>query len=139
MGAGCAPGGARPQHLGARPAAGGGKCRVCGEARPRLTEGGGGRNMFNRRFERSGETGELENPRRPAPSGAGGDLEKRILEETKNRISWERSEDRDQSITYSMIRAEHLFCFEGAFFERRVRSWLRMNAGGVPNTCKSNG
>ena len=21
----------------------------------------------------------------------------------------------------------------------RVRSWLRMNAGGVPNTCKSNG
>ena len=20
----------------------------------------------------------------------------------------------------------------------RVRSWLRMNAGGVPNTCKSN-
>ena len=24
-------------------------------------------------------------------------------------------------------------------FERRVRSWLRMNAGGAPNTCKSNG
>lgn len=23
--------------------------------------------------------------------------------------------------------------------ERRVRSWLRMNAGGAPNTCKSNG
>ena len=22
---------------------------------------------------------------------------------------------------------------------RRVRSWLRMNAGGAPNTCKSNG
>ena len=25
------------------------------------------------------------------------------------------------------------------FFERRVRSWLRMNAGGAPNTCKSSG
>ena len=24
-------------------------------------------------------------------------------------------------------------------FNMRVRSWLRMNAGGVPNTCKSNG
>ena len=24
-------------------------------------------------------------------------------------------------------------------FGRRVRSWLRMNAGGAPNTCKSNG
>ena len=23
-------------------------------------------------------------------------------------------------------------------FNMRVRSWLRMNAGGVPNTCKSN-
>ena len=23
-------------------------------------------------------------------------------------------------------------------FKMRVRSWLRMNAGGVPNTCKSN-
>ena len=23
-------------------------------------------------------------------------------------------------------------------FNSRVRSWLRMNAGGVPNTCKSN-
>ena len=22
---------------------------------------------------------------------------------------------------------------------KRVRSWLRMNAGGVPNTCKSSG
>ena len=22
---------------------------------------------------------------------------------------------------------------------QRVRSWLRMNAGGVPNTCKSSG
>ena len=28
-------------------------------------------------------------------------------------------------------------CLEA--FERRVRSWLRMNAGGAPNTCKSNG
>ena len=25
------------------------------------------------------------------------------------------------------------------YFGRRVRSWLRMNAGGAPNTCKSNG
>ena len=25
------------------------------------------------------------------------------------------------------------------FFNVRVRSWLRMNAGGVLNTCKSNG
>ena len=24
-------------------------------------------------------------------------------------------------------------------FNMRVRSWLRMNAGGVPNTCKLNG
>ena len=24
-------------------------------------------------------------------------------------------------------------------FNMRVRSWLRMNVGGVPNTCKSNG
>ena len=24
-------------------------------------------------------------------------------------------------------------------FNMRVRSWLRMNAGGVLNTCKSNG
>ena len=24
-------------------------------------------------------------------------------------------------------------------FFKRVRSWLRMNAGGVPNTCKSSG
>ena len=24
-------------------------------------------------------------------------------------------------------------------YNMRVRSWLRMNAGGVPNTCKSNG
>ena len=23
-------------------------------------------------------------------------------------------------------------------FNMRVRSWLRINAGGVPNTCKSN-
>ena len=27
----------------------------------------------------------------------------------------------------------------GKKFLSRVRSWLRMNAGGVPNTCKSNG
>ena len=27
----------------------------------------------------------------------------------------------------------------GGFIGRRVRSWLRMNAGGAPNTCKSNG
>ena len=26
-----------------------------------------------------------------------------------------------------------------ATLERRVRSWLRMNAGGAPNTCKSSG
>ena len=28
---------------------------------------------------------------------------------------------------------------EGKTYNMRVRSWLRMNAGGVPNTCKSNG
>ena len=28
---------------------------------------------------------------------------------------------------------------EKSLFNMRVRSWLRMNAGGVPNTCKSNG
>ena len=27
----------------------------------------------------------------------------------------------------------------GHHIGRRVRSWLRMNAGGAPNTCKSNG
>ena len=37
------------------------------------------------------------------------------------------------------------FCFEGHLsmslrvFLWRVRFWLRMNAGGVLNTCKSNG
>ena len=28
---------------------------------------------------------------------------------------------------------------KGKYYIMRVRSWLRMNAGGVPNTCKSNG
>ena len=28
---------------------------------------------------------------------------------------------------------------ELTYLNVRVRSWLRMNAGGVPNTCKSNG
>ena len=28
---------------------------------------------------------------------------------------------------------------KGGDIGRRVRSWLRMNAGGAPNTCKSNG
>ena len=38
----------------------------------------------------------------------------------------------------------YLISFTPAFLEketlsgRRVRSWLRMNAGGAPNTCKSN-
>ena len=30
-------------------------------------------------------------------------------------------------------------CFADIQLDSRVRSWLRMNAGGVPNTCKSNG
>ena len=29
-------------------------------------------------------------------------------------------------------------CFMEEHYNMRVRSWLRMNAGGVPNTCKSN-
>ena len=29
--------------------------------------------------------------------------------------------------------------WDQAFINMRVWSWLRMNAGGVPNTCKSNG
>ncbi len=33
-------------------------------------------------------------------------------------------------------KLKHLRMF---IFNMRVRSWLRMNAGGVPNTCKSNG
>ena len=36
-------------------------------------------------------------------------------------------------------RAEHRRRLRPALTERRVRSWLRMNAGGAPNTCKSNG
>ena len=31
-----------------------------------------------------------------------------------------------------------LFIHEKHYLIMRVRSWLRMNAGGVPNTCKSN-
>ena len=44
-----------------------------------------------------------------------------------------------------LIRRSSIFCFEShmlAFckvFLWRVRFWLRMNAGGVLNTCKSNG
>ena len=33
-------------------------------------------------------------------------------------------------------RADNAFYKKALFM--RVRSWLRMNAGGVPNTCKSN-
>ena len=40
------------------------------------------------------------------------------------------------------LRANHdrdRASWPGHHIGRRVRSWLRMNAGGAPNTCKSNG
>ena len=36
-------------------------------------------------------------------------------------------------------RTRHHLRVMDQIFNMRVRSWLRMNAGGVPNTCKSNG
>ena len=35
-------------------------------------------------------------------------------------------------------RKNHIFQPAFEHFKMRVRSWLRMNAGGVLNTCKSN-
>ena len=36
------------------------------------------------------------------------------------------------------IHVQSQFFWQGQNFNMRVWSWLRMNAGGVPNTCKSN-
>ena len=42
-----------------------------------------------------------------------------------------------QGTAYAVVRYISTFSEEKVLI-MRVRSWLRMNAGGVPNTCKSN-
>ena len=37
-----------------------------------------------------------------------------------------------------IFEASFIMTWSTKHFNMRVRSWLRMNAGGVPNTCKSN-
>ena len=51
---------------------------------------------------------------------------------SRKRLLHSNGSDRRYSRPDGLIRAQ-------IYFGRRVRSWLRMNAGGAPNTCKSNG
>ena len=82
---------------------------------------------------------------RAAPPGAAEDLESRILR--RDAGEFER-----QASGRAARPADHLkLFFFNTFFSfwiqrgplgapgRRVRSWLRTNAGGAPNTCKSSG
>ena len=79
----------------------------------------------------------------------------RIIQRVSNRYNLKQNSRRNKKKPSSLFwtglnwKREAKRCFEG--FEKalaiswseiifkRVWSWLRMNAGGVPNTCKSNG
>ena len=54
-----------------------------------------------------------------------------------HRKSWMNGLLKAKLPSHAQHDSSSVLCTE--VFNMRVRSWLRMNAGGVPNTCKSNG
>ena len=66
---------------------------------------------------------------RSIPSDEGAGLKSRFLKSTKVQTNSKRVRE---------LRKVDVF-LTGKNLNMRVRSWLRMNAGGVLNTCKSNG
>ena len=75
--------------------------------------------------------------------------ENRILQKTQEvrqtiqdrltKVAWKEEETLPQAPVFHEFLESIFFNFLKSFFGRRVRSWLRTNAGGAPNTCKSRG
>ena len=119
--------------------------RVCGDARAPFPPVPGGRILLPRaapRPTRDGAAGHPEN-RIPCPRDRTTKDRLAMLEcRARARRRVDSSEVRDQrGLGVGPGHPSHRRHDAAAMrrSERRVRSWLRMNAGGAPNTCKSNG
>ena len=96
-----------------------------------------------------GARGAYSSPPRRSPKGTAANPENRILRRVaggqtdhlkdRQRLAPERPRGLSGPNVYNSLNPFFDLTYLKSFSGRRVRSWLRMNAGGAPNTCKSRG